>query len=66
MSKLSHSELHDRIALLERRLDRRRARLMEHTGEAAEAARHAAVYVLPVAVAVGAGVVAMWIMRAAS
>lgn len=63
MSKLSHSELNDRIALLERRLDRRRARLMEDTEEATEAAKHAAVYVLPVAAAVGAGVFAMWIMR---
>lgn len=63
MTKLSHSDLHDRIALLERRLERRRARLLDHTHEAAAAASHAATYVLPVVAALGAGLVAMWITR---
>ncbi len=63
MIKLSHSELHDRIASLERRLERRRLRLLEDTKEATSAASQVAAYALPAAAAIGAGALAVWLTR---
>jgi hypothetical protein len=63
MNKLSHSELHDRIAAVERRLERRRARLLDDASETAAAASQTATKVLPVAAALGAGLLALYFMR---
>ncbi len=63
MNKLSHSELHERIAAVERRLERRRARLLEDARESAVAASHTATKVVPIAAALGAGLVALYFTR---
>jgi hypothetical protein len=63
MSKPSHSFLHDRIAAVERRLERRRSRLIDEASETTHAASQAATKVVPVAAAVGAGLLAMYLMR---
>ena len=62
MSKLSHSALHDRIALVERRLERRRVRMLEDASETASAARQSATKFVPLAAALGAGLVAFYFM----
>jgi hypothetical protein len=61
--KLSHGQLHDRIAAVEQRLERRRARLLDDAQETGTAASHAATRALPIAAAVGAGLLAMWMTR---
>jgi hypothetical protein len=63
MNKLSHATLHDRIATVERRLERRRARLLEDASETASAARQSATTLVPIAAALGAGLVALYWMR---
>jgi hypothetical protein len=63
MSKFSHAALHDRIATVERRLERRRARLLEDASETASAARQTATTFVPIAAALGAGLVALYWMR---
>lgn len=63
MTKLSHSELHDQIAAVERRLERRRARLLEDARESTAAASHAATKVVPFAAALGAGLIALYFTR---
>jgi hypothetical protein len=63
MTKLSHSELHDRIAAVERRLERRRARLLDDARESTAAASQTATKVLPVAAALGAGLLALYFTR---
>ena len=63
MNKLSHAELHDRIATVERRLERRRARLLEDATETASAARQTATKFLPIAAALGAGLLALYLTR---
>jgi len=63
MSKLSHAALHDRIALVERRLERRRARMLEDAIETASATRQTATKFVPLAAALGAGFVALYLMR---
>ena len=62
-SKPSHAELHDRIASVERRLERRRARLIDDVRESTDAAGHAATKVVPIAAALGAGLLAMYLTR---
>lgn len=63
MSKSSHSSLHGRIAAVERRLERRRTRLFDEARESTSAASQAATKVVPVAAAVGAGLVALYLMK---
>jgi len=63
MNKLSHSDLHDRIAAVERRLERRRARLLDDARESTSAARQTATKVVPVAAALGAGLLALYFTR---
>lgn len=63
MSKLSHSGLHDRIAAVERRLERRRSRLLDDARESASAAGRTATKVVPVAAALGAGLLALYLTR---
>ena len=63
MSELKHADLNDRIARLEQRLERRRARLLADAGETVDAATDTAAKVLPVAAAVGAGLAALWLVR---
>ena len=63
MNKLSHAALHDRIALVERRLERRRVRMLEDASETASAARQSATKFVPLAAALGAGLVALYLMR---
>lgn len=63
MSSLSHTQISDRIAALERRLENRRVRLKEDSREAADAASYTAARILPVAAAVGAGLLAWWMTR---
>jgi hypothetical protein len=63
MTKLSHSELHDRIAAVERRLERRRARLLDDARESTAAASQTATKVLPLAAALGAGLLALYFTR---
>lgn len=60
MSKLSHSALHDRIAIVERRLERRRARLLDDARESRSAASQTATKLLPIAAALGAGLLALY------
>jgi len=61
--KLDRSELTDRIATVERRLENRRARLLEDARESAHAASDAASKVLPIAAAAGAGLLAFYLIR---
>src|SRR5687767_12797971 len=63
MSKSSHSLLHGRIAAVERRLERRRTRLFDDARESTFAASQTATKVVPVAAAVGAGLVALYLMK---
>lgn len=63
MSKLSHAALHDRIAWVERRLARRRSRLLDTARESAAAASRTATKFLPLAAALGAGLVALYFTR---
>ena len=63
MSKLSHAALHARIALVERRLEHRRARMFEDAIETAAAARQTATKFVPIGAAVGAGLLALYLMR---
>lgn len=63
MTKLSHSALHDRIAAVERRLERRRARLLEDARESTAAASQTATKVVPIAAALGAGLLALYFTR---
>jgi hypothetical protein len=63
VNKLTHPDIHDRIAAVERRLDRRRTRLLEEARESTEAASHTATKLVPVAVAVGAGLLAFYLTR---
>ena len=63
MSTKSHSFLHDRIAAVERRLERRRSRLFDDASESAFAATTTATKVVPVAAAVSAGLVALYFMK---
>jgi len=63
MSKSSHSGLHGRIAAVERSLERRRTRLFDDASESTFAASQAATKVVPVAAAVGAGLVALYFMK---
>lgn len=63
MSKLSHAALHDRIAWVERRLERRRSRLLDTARESAAAASRTATKFLPIAAALGAGLVALYFTR---
>lgn len=63
MSKLSHSALHDRIAAVEQRLERRRARLLDDARESTAAAAQTATKVVPIAAAVGAGLLALYFTR---
>jgi hypothetical protein len=62
-SKPSHAELHDRIASVERRLEHRRARLLDDARESAQAASSAATKVIPIAAAAGAGLLALYLTR---
>jgi len=62
MSK-SHTSLHGRIAAVERRLERRRTRLFDDASESTFAASQTATKVVPVAAAVGAGLVALYLMK---
>jgi hypothetical protein len=66
MSKLSHAALHARIALVERRLQRRRARMLEDAIETASAARQTATKFVPIGAALGAGLLALYLMRGRS
>lgn len=59
----SLSDLGDRIELIERRLENRRARLLDQAHESAHAAGDAVRRVAPIAAAVGAGLVAMYLVR---
>jgi hypothetical protein len=61
--KPSHADLHDRIATVERRLEHRRARLLDDVRESTDAASTAATKAIPIAAALGAGLVAMYVMR---
>ena len=61
--KASHSDLHERIASVERRLENRRTRLLEDARETTQAAGQAATKVVPIAAAAGAGLLAMYLMR---
>lgn len=63
MSKPSHSSLHDRIAAVERRLERRRTRLLDDAKASTSAASQAATKAVPVAVALGAGILAFYLMK---
>jgi len=60
---LTHSELHKRIGQVERRLERRRTRLLHQSADATNAAADTATKVLPVAAALGAGLVALYFTR---
>jgi hypothetical protein len=62
-TKPSHSEFHDRIASVERRLERRRARLLDDVRESTDAAGQAATKLVPIAAALGAGLLAMYLTR---
>lgn len=62
-TKPSHAKLHERIASVERRLENRRTRLLEDARESTLAASEAATKVIPIAAAVGAGVVALLVAR---
>jgi hypothetical protein len=59
----NHAELHERIAAVERRLEHRRARLIEDARESTHAASQAATKVIPIAAALGAGLVALYLTR---
>ncbi len=63
MNKLSHSQLHDRIAAVERRLTRRRAQLFDNARESGSAAKRTAIQALPFVAALGAGLVALYFTR---
>jgi hypothetical protein len=63
MSNPTHGALHDRIAAVERRLERRRARLLDNASESTVAAGQAATKVVPVAAALGAGLLALYLMK---
>lgn len=63
MSKLSPSELHARIANVERRLERRRARLLADFRETSAAGSQTAMKLVPVAAALGAGLLALYFTR---
>ncbi len=63
MNMLSHSDLHARIAKVERRLERRRARLLADVRESTSAASHTATKLVPVAAALGAGLIALYFTR---
>jgi hypothetical protein len=59
----SHTALHARIASVERRLENRRTRLLEDAQEAGSAASQTASRVLPLAAALGAGALALYLTR---
>lgn len=61
--KPSYSEIHDRIATVERRLENRRGRLLDDAREAGQAATRTAARVFPYAAAAGAGLAAMMLAR---
>ncbi|HVE48236.1 MAG TPA: hypothetical protein VNG69_01305 [Casimicrobiaceae bacterium] len=62
-SKPSHTKLHERIASVERRLENRRTRLLDDARESALAVNDSASKMIPVAAAIGAGVVALLVAR---
>ena len=62
-TKPDRGEINDRIAVVEQRLERRRTRLLEDLRESRDAAGQAANKAVPLAAAVGAGVLAMYLMR---
>ena len=55
--------LGDQIARVERRLERRRMRFLDDLRESGDAASQAATKVVPVAAALGAGLVALYVTR---
>jgi hypothetical protein len=63
MNQASKPDLSDRIARVEQRLERRRARFLADAGEAVDAATDTTTKVLPVVAAVGAGLAALWLVR---
>ncbi|HVF62766.1 MAG TPA: hypothetical protein VNE58_02080 [Casimicrobiaceae bacterium] len=63
MSALSHSELHQRIKSVERRLERRRARLLDDFDETVAAAGRIARKGAPIVAAVTAGLIALYFTR---
>jgi hypothetical protein len=63
VNELKHADLNDRIARVEQRLERRRARLLADAGETVDAATDTAAKMLPLAAAVGAGLAALWLVR---
>ena len=63
MSKASRFDISDRIASVERRLERRRTRLLDDLRESKEAASESATKVVPIAAALGAGLVALYFTR---
>jgi hypothetical protein len=63
MSKASHPDISDRIAAVERRLERRRIRLLDDFRETKNAASQSATKVVPIAAALGAGLVALYFTR---
>ena len=63
MNQVKHPDLSDRIARVERRLERRRTRFLNDASETVDAAAETATKVLPVVAAVGAGLAALWLVR---
>ena len=61
--KAHHPDISARIASVERRLERRRTRLLDDFRESTGAASQAATKVVPVAAALGAGIVALYLTR---
>jgi hypothetical protein len=66
MNKASHPDISDRIAAVERRLERRRVRLLDDLRETKDAASRSATKVVPIAAALGAGLVALYFTRRAT
>jgi hypothetical protein len=63
MNQAKHPDLSDRIARVEQRLERRRARFLNDASETVDAAADTATKLLPIAAAVGAALAAMWLVR---
>lgn len=63
MNDLKAPSLNDRIARVERRLERRRMRFLGDASETVDAASDTATKVLPIVAAVGAGLAALWLVR---
>ena len=63
MSQASHPDISDRIAAVERRLERRRMRFLDDLRETRDAASQSATKVVPIVAALGAGLAALYFTR---